>query len=210
MEELIPTSQPPSCSPSPAAAYPPWVMLERLAKSKGEDSRVPADAKTIAAATTSTGHRIQVSLGLAEPPVTSALHLDLPNAARIMYALVIAAHGDSMLILVSLEQGSWNPPTIDLFVYNAGAAPPTPDVHHHCRCSRVTIFDFCLLMRLASSAAMRMRCSWWWSSTWCRSMTPNRGGRRRSSTCSGPVSGVSGAQGSAPTETADATAKSTN
>ncbi|CAO2152996.1 unnamed protein product [Urochloa humidicola] len=130
MEELIPTAQPPSRSRSPAAAYPPWVMLERHAKSKGEDSSscvTPGNAKTLAAATTSTGHRIQVSLGLAEPPSTSALYVELPGSARLMYALVIAAHGDSLLILVTLEQGSLNSHNrVDQFVYNAGATAADP------------------------------------------------------------------------------------
>nr|CAB3489269.1 unnamed protein product [Digitaria exilis] len=122
------TGQPPSCS------YPRWVLLEPYAISTNvvqDDSscHVTPDAKTLAAATTSTGHRIHVSLvGLAEPPATSSLHVELlpvgDGGIRSYHARIVAAHG--------LHQDyERRVRTLDLFVYSAGAAadptrrPPT-------------------------------------------------------------------------------------
>uniref|UniRef100_A0A0Q3UYU1 Uncharacterized protein n=2 Tax=Setaria TaxID=4554 RepID=A0A0Q3UYU1_SETIT len=123
----VQTAQPPSCSSS-AAGYPRWVMLEQYVKSNVQDSsRITPDAKTLAAARTSNGHRIQVSLGLAEPPATSALRVELPEGVYAKYATVVAADGDSLLLRVNLDQRSFaSDDTLDHFVYNAGSAAADP------------------------------------------------------------------------------------
>nr|CAB3491066.1 unnamed protein product [Digitaria exilis] len=66
MEVIQTAAQPPSCS-SPAIAYPRWVLLEPYAKivnvydSSCGSCLGTADPKTLAATTTSTGHRIHIS-----------------------------------------------------------------------------------------------------------------------------------------------------
>ncbi|CAL4994954.1 unnamed protein product [Urochloa decumbens] len=128
----VQTTQPASCSSS-STGYPRWVILEQYVKASNPMSCVTADAKTLAAATTSTGHRIHVSLGLANPPATSAVRVEIPdNGADHMRPrpMIIAAHKDSLLIQVNIHHvASYVATAVDHFVYNAGAAaadPPRP------------------------------------------------------------------------------------
>ncbi|KAJ1274667.1 hypothetical protein BS78_05G079200 [Paspalum vaginatum] len=115
-------------SGSPPAAYPKWVMLEH--KVKGSH-RCMGDPKTLVSARTSSGHLIHVSLRLAEPPAASCVclqtHDDRVDCER---SAVVAAHGDSVLIVVRIDEGSEQyDVAADHFVYNAGAAaavPPRP------------------------------------------------------------------------------------
>ncbi|XP_034569733.1 uncharacterized protein [Setaria viridis] len=123
--------------PSPgssSAAYPRWVLLEMNYKKNDEDEdsscSTPADVKTLAAARTTSGYPIQVSLRLAEPPAASCvcLQLQVPDDVDVRYPTVVAAHGDSVLIQVTVTNdlgGFWNA-TTDHFVYNAGAAAAEP------------------------------------------------------------------------------------
>lgn len=58
-----------------------------------------------------------VSLCLAEPPAASCMCLQLPDGIDVRYAWVAAAHGDSVLVQVTLEGHM-----PDDFVYSMGAA----------------------------------------------------------------------------------------
>lgn len=117
---------PSSSGSSSAACYPRWVILERHCKSTVDDDLSCAKAvaaKTMAAARTSNGHPIQFSLSLAEPPATSSVRVKFPDGVHLKYCITMAAHGDSLLIVVNFNQ--W----CDHFVYNAGDAaadPPRP------------------------------------------------------------------------------------
>ena len=114
------------------AAFLRWVILRRL-PAVGAAPAVLQERgrgflllhgrrnKTPAAARTSTGHRIQVSLLLAEPPAASCVCFQLPGGVAAQYAWVAAAHGDSVLIQVGL-QGH----VPDDFVYSSGAAAADP------------------------------------------------------------------------------------
>ncbi|CAL5091828.1 unnamed protein product [Urochloa decumbens] len=121
-------AQPQSGSPS-TAAYPGWVMLKQyleIIKVKVEDSSrstTEDDARTLAAARTINSHPIQVSLRLAEPPALSRVFVRIPNGLNEEKSKVLAAHGDSVLIQVRIQD------TYEHFVYNAGdhaADPPRP------------------------------------------------------------------------------------
>ncbi|CAL4994944.1 unnamed protein product [Urochloa decumbens] len=109
-------------------------MLERDWKGNDYDSSFStADVNTVATARTTSGHPIQASLRLAEPPASSRVCLDLqlPEGFEGKYPTVIAAHGDSVLIQVIVIQDSreYEDATTDYFVYNAGdaaAKPPLP------------------------------------------------------------------------------------
>ncbi|CAD6258002.1 unnamed protein product [Miscanthus lutarioriparius] len=128
------TAHPPS-GPS-SGAYPRWVMLERRCYCSigvGNSSCSTADAKTQAAARTSTGHMIQVSLSLAEPLSTSSLCVQVSDGVEVQKhnCKVLAAHGDSVLIVVPVldENHQYYYYKADHFVYNAGDAaadPPRP------------------------------------------------------------------------------------
>jgi hypothetical protein len=120
---------------SSSAAYPRWVLLEPDCQRnvEGSSCSTPADVKTLASARTTAGYPIHVSLRLAEPPAASAvcLHLQIPDNVFAASSTVVAAHGDSVLIQVTVIDvlGACGPTTTDHFVYNAGAAaaePPLP------------------------------------------------------------------------------------
>jgi hypothetical protein len=79
------TAHPPS-GPSSSGAYPRWVMLERrcyCSIGAGNSPCSTADAKTQAAARTSNGHMIQVSLVLAEPLSTSSVCVLVPDGVGV-------------------------------------------------------------------------------------------------------------------------------
>jgi hypothetical protein len=102
-------------------------MFEQYLKieAKGSSCSASGDAsKTLAAARTSTGLPIQVSLRLAEPPAVSCVCLQIPDGLHAKDSEVLAAHGDSVLIVVSIEDE--HDYTTDYFVYNAGAAAADP------------------------------------------------------------------------------------
>lgn len=129
--EVETTAQAPSSSGSSSAAYPRWVTLEWDCKSNVDDSCCPtAVTKTLAAARTSNGHWIQVSLSLQEPPATSVVVVEFPDGGvHLNYSIIMAAHGDSLLVGVNFKQGYGYRLTHDYFVYCAGDAaadPPRP------------------------------------------------------------------------------------
>ncbi|KAF8731022.1 hypothetical protein HU200_016902 [Digitaria exilis] len=117
------------------AYYPQWVLLDDRGEIEAviSNSSTADDRTSAAAACTSTGHLIVVSLRLALPPATSFLCIHFPIVPpdlkeETTHATVLAAHGDSLLIYVYFKQGYENE-TIDYFVYNAGDAsgePPRP------------------------------------------------------------------------------------
>ncbi|CAL5091831.1 unnamed protein product [Urochloa decumbens] len=100
-------------------------MLEQYLEIIKESSRSTTedDARTLATARTINSHPIQVSLRLAEPPALSRVFLRIPDGLREEKSMVLAAHGDSVLIQVRIQD------TYEHFVYNAGdhaADPPRP------------------------------------------------------------------------------------
>ncbi|CAO2141032.1 unnamed protein product [Urochloa humidicola] len=125
------TAQPSSGS-SPAA-YPPWVLLVQPGMTKIEDkdkdsSSSTAESQTRVAARTSAGDPIQVYLHLAEPPALSAVVIAESPGGRHPRSTIIAAHRDSLLIQVCIEESMCGH-TLDHFVYSAGDAavdPPRP------------------------------------------------------------------------------------
>ncbi|CAL4994947.1 unnamed protein product [Urochloa decumbens] len=90
------------------------------------------DPNTLATGSTTTGHQIQTSLRLADPPALSSVCLQLqahPDDAVVTDTTVIAAHGDSVLVQVTvIEDPKGNTPdyTTDHFVYSAGYAAADP------------------------------------------------------------------------------------
>jgi hypothetical protein len=80
------------------------------------------DTKTLAAARTSAGHPIQVSLRFAEPPALSRIFLRIPDGLKEERSKVLAAHGDSVLIQVRIREKNQQYATFEHFVYNAGGA----------------------------------------------------------------------------------------
>ncbi|CAL5077899.1 unnamed protein product [Urochloa decumbens] len=129
-----------------SGTYPPWVMLEQyleIIKVKDEDSSrstTEDDAKTLAAARTINSHPIQVSLRLADPPALSRVFLRIPVGLREDKSKVLAAHGDSVLIQVRIQD------TYEHFVYNAGdhaADPPRPPSLWLLPPARRELFDGC-------------------------------------------------------------------
>jgi hypothetical protein len=89
-------------------------------EAEGSSCSTSGASKTLAAARTSTGHLIQVSLRLTEPPGVSCVCLQIPDGLDAKYSMVVAAHGDS--VLIEVPHGH----TIDHFVYSAGAAAADP------------------------------------------------------------------------------------
>lgn len=101
----IQTAKPSSGSSS--GGYPRWVLLQQPCKTKveGSSSSCPtADARTLAASRTTSGHLIQVGLHLAESPAASCVCLQLPDGVDAYYSTstVGAAHGDSVLIQICI------------------------------------------------------------------------------------------------------------
>ncbi|TVU26558.1 hypothetical protein EJB05_29110, partial [Eragrostis curvula] len=85
------------------------------------------DANTLAAARTSAGHRIAISLDLAPPPAESHARVCFPDGG--VTETVIAAHGDSVLVEVSLKRPTTTPTT----------PPPSLRGRRPCPCSRRAI-----------------------------------------------------------------------
>ena len=116
-----------------AAAYPPWVMLEHSCtrEVQGSSSSI-ADTNTLASCRTTSGHPINVSLCLAAPPEGSRVCVQLPAGVEVDYAVVLAAHGDSVVVQVAgiKNRGAFSvTKSTDHFVYSAGDAaadPPRP------------------------------------------------------------------------------------
>ncbi|TVU03785.1 hypothetical protein EJB05_50662, partial [Eragrostis curvula] len=127
----VQATQPPSSSST--AGYPPWVMLEPDADVETTGSYSTADPKTLVVARTSTGHPLGVSLRLAAPPAESHVCIHFPQDAKPdkLSNEVIAAHGDSVLIMVAREKQH------DYFIYNAGTTgsqqPPSLSLLPPCR-----------------------------------------------------------------------------
>ncbi|TVU26641.1 hypothetical protein EJB05_29195, partial [Eragrostis curvula] len=114
-----------------AAAYPPWILLERHCTEEihGSSSSV-ADTKTRAAGRTAAGSQISVALSAAVPPESSrvCVQVQLPNGVKLQHCTILAAHGDSVLIDVTVKE-DWKGEKADYFVYSAGDAaadPPRP------------------------------------------------------------------------------------
>jgi hypothetical protein len=152
------TAQPPS-DPSSAAAYPRWVMLQQdmEVEAEGSSCSTSGASKTLAAARTSTGHLIQVSLRLTEPPGVSCVCLQIPDGLDAKYSMVVAAHGDS--VLIEVPHGH----TIDHFVYSAGAAAADPP-----RLPSMSLLPPFRLGRPTGLVRRGEAWSWWRSSRVCR------------------------------------------
>ncbi|CAM0874642.1 unnamed protein product [Alopecurus aequalis] len=127
------TSEPSSSSDPLAAAaadddYPRWVMFIDAERGCWEVEENPCpistDPKTVAHARTFTGHLVRASFCLAAPPAVSLLNLDLDDGLsdRVeIYHNVVAAHGDSVLVRMSMKNTKvYGDYTIDYFVYRAG------------------------------------------------------------------------------------------
>ncbi|KAG2560524.1 hypothetical protein PVAP13_8KG066100 [Panicum virgatum] len=114
-----PQPQPPSDSPAAAASYPPWVLLECRCSAAGDEDE-GGDAWTAAACRTSAGEPIRASVRVAAPPAESQVCLQVKDRS---YAVVVAAHGDSVLIAVGFNQYERQP---EYFVYSAGAGTTKP------------------------------------------------------------------------------------
>ena len=121
------------------AGYPRWVILDHEAEylHVNHPCSAAADAKTEAATLSSGGHTVRVSLDLRAPPAASRVcytcSVPVDPALGPPYMRVAAAHGDSLLVLVSFsyqEGYEHHTDTIDKYLYNAGAAaaadPPRP------------------------------------------------------------------------------------
>lgn len=119
-------------STQPSACYPRWVLLEErcgeLDEGSSSSSSTAADAEmTAAACLTSSGHPIRVFVHIAAPPAESRICIQAKQDTS--YALVIAAHGDSVLINVGFNKGyRYGPSSEDYFVYSAGAPPWPPSL----------------------------------------------------------------------------------
>ena len=125
-----PQPQPPSGSPAAAASYPPWVLLECRCSAAGDEDD-GGDAWTAAACRTSAGDPIRASVRVAAPPAESQVCLQVKDRS---YAVVVAAHGDSVLIAVGFNQYERQP---EYFVYSAGAGaarPPSIYLLPPCHC----------------------------------------------------------------------------
>ncbi|KAL6639722.1 hypothetical protein ACP70R_022544 [Stipagrostis hirtigluma subsp. patula] len=126
-----------SGSSSAAAVYPQrWMLLAphgECEADEGSSCFTAVSTTVVAAAHTSGGHLISVSLRLAPPPAMSRVHVRYPeDVCWRTYATVMAAHGDSVLIhIVSYlwwYRNCEDRYTRDYFVYHAGggANPTTP------------------------------------------------------------------------------------
>ncbi|CAM0874641.1 unnamed protein product [Alopecurus aequalis] len=121
--------------PSAAAAdYPPWVIFaeQKRFHHKAGLCPSPADTRTVAHARTSTGHFVRASFRFAAPPAVSRLDLDLdqglPDGVAISPTVVVA-HGDSVLICISLNMKYIDEiNTTDFFVYTASAGARSPSL----------------------------------------------------------------------------------
>ncbi|RLM70121.1 hypothetical protein C2845_PM17G03270 [Panicum miliaceum] len=111
---------------SPPAADPRWVMLSTyLCLRDG----VAGDAKTAAETTTSAGRSFRVSADLAAPPATSFLCYDDWEGGGLCSNVLLAAHGDSVLIRnVHRLHDHWRTSTHNCFVYRAGTAARAPSL----------------------------------------------------------------------------------
>ncbi|KAF2919193.1 hypothetical protein DAI22_08g115300 [Oryza sativa Japonica Group] len=118
-EPILSPVQPPAVPSLAAAAaggdgYPPWVILQPDGEREGEDEDdedhpcLTPDAETATASHTSTGHPITIAFSLAAPPAPSRI--------------VIAAHGDSVLINIFYFSNASVHNHEDRFVYRASAA----------------------------------------------------------------------------------------
>jgi hypothetical protein len=109
-----------------AKAYPPWVMFEHYCTLEVDGcSSSIADTNTLASCRTTSGLPINVSLCFAAPPEGSRVCVQLPAGVEVSYAVVLAAHGDSVVVQVAGIKDE----STDHFVYNAGdaaAEPPRP------------------------------------------------------------------------------------
>ncbi|KAM0867899.1 hypothetical protein ACQ4PT_041703 [Festuca glaucescens] len=126
------TSQ--SCNALAAAAagddyYPRWVMFVDNDRHRCESQANPCpsstDAKTVAQARTSNGLPVRASFRLAAPPAVSQLTLNLDDGLPdrlVIYHHVVAAHGDSVLLSMSVRnmQQQYRNHTTDHFVYRSG------------------------------------------------------------------------------------------
>ena len=114
-----PQPQPPSGSPAAAASYPPWVLLECRCGGAGDEDE-GGDAWTAVACRTSAGDPIRISVRVAAPPAESQVCLQVKDRS---YTVVVAAHGDSVLIDVGFKHKRYRRQP-EYFVYSAAAARP--------------------------------------------------------------------------------------
>ncbi|OEL19748.1 hypothetical protein BAE44_0019233 [Dichanthelium oligosanthes] len=139
MESLTQPGEPFDPPPAIAGAdssCPRWVMLPRYAQRRDSSVSV-ADAKTSAAACTSTGRTFRISFGVAVPPAISSFYYDwvggrAPASDEYFWKpTVVATHGDCILLEMRRpcirERGFIHMPVLDYFLYEAaaGARPPS-------------------------------------------------------------------------------------
>ncbi|RLM69450.1 hypothetical protein C2845_PM17G12400 [Panicum miliaceum] len=139
METEATTQALPDSAAAAAAAYPRWVLLKHYGEAVDVGSCPAADARTLAASRTSTGHPVAVSLSLAAPPAVSSVRFHFPRGVQGASGYVLAAHDSSLLICAYFEEHRDS--RYNYFVYDAGAAsaePPRPlslsllPPHWHC------------------------------------------------------------------------------
>ncbi|CAL4995036.1 unnamed protein product [Urochloa decumbens] len=115
---------------SPAAAYPPWVLLSPSGDCETKQgSYSDADTNTLATAHASSGHLIGISLRLVPPAPESRVRVHFPYGVKPSSATVVLAHDDSVLVNIGFGHETQRGYTDDYFVYSAGAAaadPPRP------------------------------------------------------------------------------------
>jgi hypothetical protein len=113
----------------------------------GEDCKITGDTKTMVAASTSSGHRIIVSVCRESSSPALRICLLWPNTEiripgtgirivepiRSAYATVVMTHGGSVLLLITSTEHYLKPTTVEYFVYTnaAGATDPAraPSLH---------------------------------------------------------------------------------
>ncbi|KAL6639724.1 hypothetical protein ACP70R_022546 [Stipagrostis hirtigluma subsp. patula] len=132
----LPTNLPSTSPAATTSVHRQWMLLAPYGECEAEGSScLTADSdEAVAAAHTSLGHLISVSVRRAPPPATSRLRVRFPQGVKSTYATVVAAHGDALLTyVVTTAHGTdrLGPKTCtDYFVYDAGggggstASPP--------------------------------------------------------------------------------------
>ncbi|KAL6600413.1 hypothetical protein ACP70R_045213 [Stipagrostis hirtigluma subsp. patula] len=131
----LPTNLPSTSPAATTSVHRQWMLLAPYGECEAEGSScsVADSDEAVAAAHTSLGHLISVSVRRAPPPAMSRLRVRFPQGVKSTYATVVAAHGDALLIyVVSTPYGTDLVPKActDYFVYDAGggggstASPP--------------------------------------------------------------------------------------
>jgi hypothetical protein len=160
----------------------------------GENCNITGNTKTMAAACTSRGHRIVVSV-CREPssPALSRICLCfqpgteiriagtesiiVSNSMASAYSTVVGAHGGSVLVQIPSKEDYSKPTAFDYFVYTNAAAPRIPHGRRPCIFSHLTLhrrprsggggWTRCW-MYVPPAFCAAARPSSWWRSSRCR------------------------------------------